>query len=99
MQATIYKYGEVGRGPLLTVWLHNITFQKGLTQLDFSSYVPNQSLFLEIKDVASHALLQKFQKIQILVVEGFKLSACLSLGNVRENICVKSHRKGVIVRS
>jgi hypothetical protein len=44
---------------------------------DLFNYVANQSVFLKIKDIARHALLRKFQKIQILAAEGLKLSACL----------------------
>jgi hypothetical protein len=37
-------------------------------------YVANHSVFLKIKYGASHALLRKFRKIQILAAERFKLS-------------------------
>ena len=41
------------------------------------NYVANLSVYLQTKDVTSHALLRKFLKIQILVAEGFKHIACL----------------------
>jgi hypothetical protein len=46
-------------------------YQKGLNSLisnDFYNYVANQSVFLKIKDVASHMFLQKFLLIQISAV-------------------------------
>jgi hypothetical protein len=52
-------------------------FNQCLNQLDLFNYVANQSIFLKIKDITSHAIVQKFLNIQILAVEGFKLSACL----------------------
>ena len=48
-----------------------------MISFDFFNYIANQTFFLKIKDVASHALLRKFQIIQSLAAEGFKLFACL----------------------
>ena len=50
-----------------------------LISCDSFNYVENLSVFLHIKVVTSHALLWKFFKIQILVVERLKLIACLMI--------------------
>ena len=66
----------------LTMEVLQLMYQKDVNLLDFLLffyiiYVVKQSVFLKIKDGASHALLRKFWKIQILATEGLKLSACL----------------------
>ena len=66
---------------MLTAEIRQLELQKGLNQLNFFFNEAFISDFFQILLVTIHTLSRKFLKFQMLVAEGFKLSACLSSYN------------------